>query len=102
MKKESSTEQEVEIASNLLHLSLNYAKFYSTSGTKDTMQTFEKMLENAKTFLKLSTINELVQTFRVNHFVLQALLKAFSFLSGSISLNADTSDAQDEILRDLT
>ncbi len=65
----------------MVHLAVKYAKFYMTQGHKDVQMTYTKYHENAVNYLKLTTVNELVQTHRVNQNAFEALLRAFSLVS---------------------
>ena len=75
--EEVGGEHSIEIAANLIFMGLKFSEKMAQDG-KDQ---FEKFLENAKEFLNLTTLNEILQTHRVNPFVYTALLRTFAFLS---------------------
>lgn len=63
--------------------------------------TYQKYLELASTYLKLTTVNELLQTFRVNSQISEALLKTLAML-GKTFEKGENSEANADLSKDLT
>ena len=64
----------------LAHLicnAMSYISVMRTQMSKEYTYAFNKYWEFALAYMKLSTLNELLQTFRVNDAILEPLLRTF-------------------------
>mmetsp|Transcript_23454 Transcript_23454/g.23103 ORF Transcript_23454/g.23103 Transcript_23454/m.23103 type:complete len:210 (-) Transcript_23454:217-846(-) len=92
----------METVSNMIFMSLKYSLFLKEQVTKDLQTTYQQYYDNGVEFLKLSLMNELIQTHRVNPHVLTALLRTFALISEQSFDKGDNAEVVQGIGKDLT
>src|SRR4051812_3815245 len=92
LKKEEN-EYRQQMITHLICDAMTYMYAMKNQHAKDYQYTFGKYWEFAMSYLSLSTLNELLQTFRVNDRLLEPLLRVFQICM--TKLEKDNSEPSD-------
>ncbi|CDW82490.1 UNKNOWN [Stylonychia lemnae] len=99
LKKEELEYSTKQVIVNLMKIALLYTE--AMKNQKDcTNLVFSKIWESQTAYLKLTVMNELIQTFRVETKILEPLLSSLLVLSKHLEKDAQN-DGNDELVKDI-